>query len=1003
MKKTLLLWVASLMASPLFSQLIFSDDFSTYTNTALSGQGSWTNSTSTWGAGTGTSSTVSSTALTYAGYGTVNKSTSMRSGDSPGFPISPTPITSGSVYIAFMVDFNTVPTTTTVTQGQVLRFRDAPGTNSHPMRLCANSSSPVGSNPTSFKFSLTKTNTSATSGTYDANQVQLIVMKYTVMPGTSDDIAALFVNPTIGATEPAATVTITGDADIFNPGIGGANQIQGMHIYGGFDSGGNPTGQIGGFRVSTTWAGLFPTCFPPTAAAISSITTTTASLNWSPPTSGAAVSSYDYEISTTNSFTGTPTVSGVSGSPVNLTGLTPGTTYYVKVRSNCGSGDFSAYTNTTTFTTLPACPTPSTPTISSLAGTSAALNWSVTVGSGQTTPTGFDYENILNSGAFGGTPTNATSVASSPTTMTESGAAGSTTAMGAGLTYKTQVRSNCGSGIFSAWSSPVTYTTTCNSFDISSTPYTQGFNTPGVLDLCWSTAQVTGSSLGLSVAMTMVSPNGSRYEGGGVIQYNSYGVSSGNSARLISPTFTTMGMSAVEVSFYMTENYNSTFSGADNATLEYSIDGGTNWTTVGTTYRENTAVTGNARWSQRFFLLPSNAINQTNLKVALKCESFFGMNFWIDAFKIGAPASVADNNLNTCHNMTLMDALSSPITATGRNMFRIFDGANTVMEINPNGNNLGTLTLSYRDYTAGVANVPVAGNHFLPRSFVITPSLAGPFTTNGGPIVKLFFSNTELTDYKAASGLSSATMSTLRAKKYSGVNQDCDMSNDIGAFTEISGTTGAAYGSSAFYLQFQTTTFSEFAVAEQGVVILPVEFLSVKATKSTGGNRITWSTATEKNVTNFRIERSADGQSNWTTIALAKAAGNSTTVQNYAADDNTPLSNISYYRIVAVDQDGKLTHSKVVSVLDNKASFGILKVYPNPTDERVNLDIAVPNATTLTIEVIDILGRVVKQQAVQAAEGTLSYPLSIFSLGSGTYTVKVQAGAAVAVTRVVKL
>ena len=475
-----------------------------YTNAALSGQGPWTNSTSTWGAGTGTSATISATALSYTGYGTFPKSTSFQSGDSPGAPFLATAATTGSYYFAFLVKFSVVSTATTNTYGQFFRLRDKAGSASVPARVCAYNLSSG-----SFKFSVTKNNASNDVAplTYALSSTHLVIMKYTINPGAADDVVDLFIDPTAGGSEPTPTVsTITG-ADQFAT----ANQLQGFLIYNGFNSGSsNTSGQMAGFRVGTTWAALFPTCFAPTSVAVSSVTTTTAQLTWGSPSAGTAPTNYDYEINTTGTFTGTPTVSGVS-SPVGLTGLMPNTPYYIRVRSNCGGGDFSSWTNTVTFTTLPTCPTPTTPTISNLISTSADLNWSTTVGTGQTTPLSYEYENITSAATFT-TVATATGIAASPTTMTASGSAGSTAAMVQATAYKTKVRSNCGSGDFSPYSAQVAYTTTCAVTNLSLGTYTEGFNTPGVLNPCWSTAIVTtGSATDIAVAATMTQPSGTRY------------------------------------------------------------------------------------------------------------------------------------------------------------------------------------------------------------------------------------------------------------------------------------------------------------------------------------------------------------------------------------------------------------------------------------------------------------------------------------------------------------
>ena len=60
-----------------------------------------------------------------------------------------------------------------------------------------------------------------------------------------------------------------------------------------------------------------------------------------------------------------------------------------------------------------------------------------------------------------------------------------------------------------------------------------------------------------------------------------------------------MGMSGLELNFAATENYNTSYTGADKATVEYSTDGGTTWVAVSDYFRENTTLTSAATYNLR--------------------------------------------------------------------------------------------------------------------------------------------------------------------------------------------------------------------------------------------------------------------------------------------------------------------------------------------------------------------------------------------------------------------
>ena len=106
----------------------------------------------------------------------------------------------------------------------------------------------------------------------------------------------------------------------------------------------NNSGWIAGVTCNPPTACQKPTITPTTA-----ITASTATINWTAP-SPAPSSGYEYVVSTNNI---TPSGPGtfVAGLSANISSLAANTVYYVFVRSDCGSGDFSTWTPSGNFTT----------------------------------------------------------------------------------------------------------------------------------------------------------------------------------------------------------------------------------------------------------------------------------------------------------------------------------------------------------------------------------------------------------------------------------------------------------------------------------------------------------------------------------------------------------------------------------------------------------------------------------------------------------------------------
>ncbi len=93
------------------------------------------------------------------------------------------------------------------------------------------------------------------------------------------------------------------------------------------------------------------TCPAPTALVLGAVGQTSATINWTGPTS--VTPTFDYVFGTTNTAPTQTTVPTGNVTPATITfnSLTPSTTYYYWVRSNCGPGSTSVWVGPLSFTT----------------------------------------------------------------------------------------------------------------------------------------------------------------------------------------------------------------------------------------------------------------------------------------------------------------------------------------------------------------------------------------------------------------------------------------------------------------------------------------------------------------------------------------------------------------------------------------------------------------------------------------------------------------------------
>ncbi|MCX6243596.1 MAG: T9SS type A sorting domain-containing protein [Bacteroidetes bacterium] len=363
-------------------QLLLDENFSYTAGDLLTAHGWYAHS------GGGTQAiTVNTTGLTFPGYidsGIGNAALVDNNGEDDNYGF--TAVSSGVVYTAFMVNvtgvaagyfFHLMPTQTSTTfRGKV--FMDA--TNHFGVS--------VGSN----------TGTMATT-TFSTGTTYLMVLKYEIVAGTTNDIVSLFIFDTsIPPTEPG-TPTIGPLTDATQADISPANVALRQ-----FNASQNIL--VDGIRIGMSWADLFPASAPTVQASninFTGISTTGMTVNW---TNGDGAKRI-VKMNTTNSFTnpvdgtdpsanavyggsGEQVVYNNNGNSIAITGLTPSTTYWYRVYEYNGTGTSTKYL-TTTATNNPnsqatnsaaVAPTITTPTVTTITNTTAVLGGTITSNGG---------------------------------------------------------------------------------------------------------------------------------------------------------------------------------------------------------------------------------------------------------------------------------------------------------------------------------------------------------------------------------------------------------------------------------------------------------------------------------------------------------------------------------------------------------------------------------------------------------------------------------------------
>ncbi|MFP5042885.1 beta strand repeat-containing protein [Parasediminibacterium sp. JCM 36343] len=184
------------------------------------------------------------------------------------------------------------------------------------------------------------------------------------------------------------------------------------------------------------------------------------------------------------------------------------------------------------------------------------------------------------------------------------------------------------------------------------------------------------------------------------------------------------------------------------------------------------------------------------------------------------------------------------------------------------------------------------------------------------------------------------------------------------------------------------TTNGRFAFAF-GPIITPVKFGTISASALANSTvKVSWQSLTEVNVSSYVVEASTDGVS-FAPKGSIKAVG----LTAYSFIDITPATGVNYYRIKAVDNDGKTTYSASVSVNESGVASK-LAVYPNPVkNKQLNFVLGTVVAANYTLVVTNTLGQTVLAKTISHSGSNTSYSVSLpASTTTGTYFIKLGNG-----------
>lgn len=220
----------------------------------------------------------------------------------------------------------------------------------------------------------------------------------------------------------------------------------------------------------------------------------------------------------------------------------------------------------------------------------------------------------------------------------------------------------------------------------------------------------------------------------------------------------------------------------------------------------------------------------------------------------------------------------------------------------------------------------------------------------------------------------------------------CGVPNDT-----VSGLTAG----NTYYVRIATAAPMAFTMCvTTESVVLPVTMSQLKGNITSGKATLEWNTYSEQLNKGFDVMRSEDGKTfrpvGW--VSSKAANGNSSALIAYTFTDPQTLTGQAFYQLRQVDMDGKTALSNIISLSADQSNNVAMRVYPNPVKNLLNIDISGKTGTDNHVMITDLMGKVLINHTLSSNTATID----LGALPAGVYLVKYTNSTTSAIQKIVK-
>ncbi len=169
-----------------------------------------------------------------------------------------------------------------------------------------------------------------------------------------------------------------------------------------------------------------------------------------------------------------------------------------------------------------------------------------------------------------------------------------------------------------------------------------------------------------------------------------------------------------------------------------------------------------------------------------------------------------------------------------------------------------------------------------------------------------------------------------------------------------------------------------------GVLPITIEYLN--GIKQNNTNILSWKVNCTSSATAIlSIERGNDGRNYNTVNTIAATALRC--LQPFDFTDNNPLAGYNYYRLKMTDEDGRITYSNKIALLNKDKGFDIVNLAPTIIRNTAILNVTAAQKTQMTVVITDFAGRQVQKKVYNLIAGSSQLQINVANFSAGAYLI----------------